>query len=88
MRRWSEKKHKYEPYAMPDKWNVSVYESDMDKKINCARCGKIITFGEGYTSRQIHDAVGFGYAICRSCDEAEWAEYKKYKDKGWENSND
>lgn len=33
-----------------------------------------LAFGEGYTSRLIHNDLGFGYAVCPRCYEAEFRE--------------
>ena len=41
------------------------------KKINCAQCGKEITFGEGYTSREIYSGP-WGHMVCRECMEHEY----------------
>lgn len=29
---------------------------------------------DGYTSKQIHTELGFGYAVCEQCYEKEWRE--------------
>lgn len=70
IQKWDPSKRKYEPYQPPAD-NVSLYETDMDKVISCAGCGKQITFGEGYSSLQIHNAMGMGYSVCESCHDAE-----------------
>ena len=80
LRRYNVKTKRYHPYAIPDDWYVTTFEVDMDKNINCARCGKEITFGEGYTSLQIHTKeCGFGYTVCPSCHEDEVYEEKKFR---------
>ena len=78
--RWNYQKKDYEPYRIPDDWKISVYCSDMDELINCPHCGKEITFGEGYTSREIRNHMGFGYSVCRDCYEEEWERELKWKD--------
>lgn len=42
--------------------------------IDCAECGCELAFGESYTSRLIHNELGFGYAVCARCYEAEFRE--------------
>lgn len=37
-------------------------------------CGCELAFGESYTSRLIHNDLGFGYAVCPRCYEAEFRE--------------
>lgn len=70
--RWSPERHKYEPYGIPPEWIVTNYETDMDAHINCAACEALVTYGETYTSLQIHALPsGFGYAVCAICHEAE-----------------
>lgn len=45
-----------------------MYETDMDKQINCAECGKPMKYGESLTSQRIYDDAGlFGYAVCWDC---------------------
>lgn len=76
MQRWNPARKAYEPYHVPDSWKVSAYEDDMDKVISCARCGRDVTYGDCYTSRQIHTEHGFGYMVCDECYEKEWREEK------------
>ena len=81
--RWNYQKKDYDPYRIPDSWKISVFCSDMDTKINCAGCGKEMTFAEGYTSREIHGRMGFGYSVCEKCYREEWDRERKYgKDSG------
>lgn len=70
MQKWNPEKEAYEPYTPPNE-DVTVFEADMDKVISCARCGKRITFGEGYTSLHIHSEHGFGYTVCEQCHSTE-----------------
>lgn len=74
MQRWNLKMKKYELYEVPENWNVPIYTDDMNEIVNCARCGKLISFGLCYTSRQIHNHVGFGYAVCPRCNDRELEE--------------
>ena len=68
--------NKYEPYELPK--GAKLYD-ELDAQINCADCGKTMTFGEGYTSRCIHTQHGFGYPVCEKCYEKEWDEERKYR---------
>ncbi len=65
--KWNFAKIRYEPYMIPDEWHCPLVSDDMDEPINCASCGKGMTFGEGYTSRAIHTPGGFGYFVCEDC---------------------
>lgn len=68
MKRWNYETHKYEPYEVPDDWYVSYYESDMDKEVNCAECGKTIKYGDTYCSTRIFSDNGlWGCAVCEGC---------------------
>lgn len=67
LQRWSESEHRYMPYAVPDDWYVSTYEEDMSTPVNCCQCGRVLPFGECYTSYQVHTTVGMGYAVCGDC---------------------
>lgn len=73
LRKWNYVKHDYEPYVIPYNWHCPMMAIDMREIVNCASCGKVMTFGEGYTSRVIHSMLGFGYCVCKSCMEKEWA---------------
>lgn len=67
LRKWNYKTNKYDPYEVPDDWNVSFFEADMGSIVNCAECGKSIVIGQGYTSRKIHTSFGMGYVVCKDC---------------------
>lgn len=50
------------------KYNVELHEyEDMEKMVPCAQCGRLHKYGEMYTSREVHTAYGFGFAVCREC---------------------
>ena len=78
MKKWNPEKHEYEPYVAPQGY-VTLYEVDMNTPINCAACGKQLTFGEGYSSMQIHNDYGMGYSVCPECHEAELLEELKFR---------
>lgn len=67
MRKWNYETKEYELYSVPEDWYCPLYENDMDKKVNCACCGKEIRVGDGYTSQEIHTFSGFGYSVCEDC---------------------
>ena len=67
--RWDPFKNKYDPHMIFDR--ASAFETDMDKKIQCAECGEVISYGEGFTSLHIHTKGGYGYAVCGKCYEKE-----------------
>ena len=67
LNRWNYDKRIYEPYEVPDNWNVKSFAVDMDEIVNCPHCGQKVTFGNCYTSREIHTPSGFGYAVCENC---------------------
>lgn len=75
--KWNVKKRDYELYQIPKDWNICSYTDDMDKQINCCQCGKIVRFGDCYTSLEVHTPVGFGFAVCSECYDKEWARKKE-----------
>lgn len=72
MQRWDWFLGEYHPYTVPAYWNCVTYAADMESMVSCANCGELIPYGESYTSVEIHDHRGFGYAVCAKCYEAEW----------------
>ena len=75
--KWNFKTNKYEEYTITG--NTILMCNDMNKSIDCACCGKSITFGDSYTSRQIHNKSGFGYPVCEECYNKELEEARKWK---------
>lgn len=82
LKKWNYKKHKYEDCMIPNSWKVSLYETDMDTIVNCPHCGKEVRYGDTYTSRQFHNWVGLGYAVCEECYEKEWKREREAKKDG------
>ena len=71
MKKWNFETHQFEEYTVPSDWNVSLYEKNMEKMVNCAECGKPIKYAQSFTSQRIYDDDGlFGYAVCRECHES------------------
>lgn len=81
LNRWNYETQEYDPYGVPDDWNVKSYSDDMDEIVNCPHCGRKVTFGSCYTSKEIHTAGGFGYAVCESCYNIERALENKWRNK-------
>lgn len=80
LEKWNYDKHKYEPYNVPDEWNVKTYSDNMNEIVNCPHCGKEVIFGDTYTSHEIHTKIGLGYLVCEECYEKEnekWLEAHK-----------
>lgn len=67
IKRWDEENQSYTQVTIPDDWKIKAYSVDMDEIINCVCCGKVMTFGDGYTSRRFHTEKGYGYAECGKC---------------------
>lgn len=77
--KWDFEKREYETYELPK--SAAMYEEDMDKVIACAECGSKMKFGNGYTSKAIHNQYGFGYTVCENCYSEENRQEKIYKNK-------
>lgn len=69
--KWNYQTKVYDPYEVPDGVVICIYSQDMDLAINCAGCFKPMTYGQGYTSRELHNHIGFGYPVCEACYTAE-----------------
>lgn len=63
--RWNFRTKKYEVYKLPQ--YASIHETDLTMIVACASCGARLLYGQCLTSRRIHTAVGFGYAVCEEC---------------------
>lgn len=72
IRKWNFETREYEPYEVPDNWNIKTFSWDMDEIVNCPHCGREFAFGDCYTSRQMHTKHGMGYAVCAECYSKEW----------------
>lgn len=67
MQKWNAEKGEYEPYSVPEGWDCPLFCADMQRVVNCASCGKEILYGDCYTSQEIHNTMGLGYAVCPEC---------------------
>lgn len=81
LNRWNYETQEYDPYGVPDDWNVKSYSDDMNEIVNCPHCGRKVTFGSCYTSKEIHTAGGFGYAVCENCYNIERELENKWRNK-------
>lgn len=70
--RWNYKTKSYDPYKPNPKWTVVLVSHDMGLPMNCANCGMETTFGDSFTSLELHTSVGFGYPVCEGCYEQEY----------------
>lgn len=70
--KWNYEKHEYDEYEVPKEWNVKLYSEDMKEIINCPHCGETLEYGNSYTSLEIHNYLGFGFAVCSKCYDEEW----------------
>lgn len=71
LRKWNYQTRTYEPFKVPDAWNVTFYSNDMDEIVNCPQCGRELKYGDTYISLEVHSPTGFGYGVCRACYDAE-----------------
>lgn len=79
LRKWDYDAHEYKPFEVPGDKIIVLYSNDMNLPINCTNCFKDMTFGDGYTSRTIHNDVGFGYPVCEDCYEKEHADEVQHR---------
>ena len=77
LRKWNYEKREYEPYEIPNDWNVKAYSEDMDEMVTCPHCGRDFHYGNGLTSHEIHNEYGLGYAVCEECYGQEMGRYMK-----------
>ena len=71
MKKYNIYTREYEPYSIPEHWICPLYSNNMNEVVNCSSCGKLILFGNGFTSRLIHSDKGFGYSVCEECHDKE-----------------
>ena len=63
--KWNPKLHKYEEYN--PKFPITMYSDNMELIVFCSQCGKKVKYGETFTSLEVHNNNGFGYAVCGEC---------------------
>lgn len=76
--KWDFKTRRYSNIEIDD---VCKTEANLAEEIKCPLCGKMIKYGFCYTSRQIHNKYGFGYAVCPQCYYSELQEWRKVEGK-------
>ena len=54
--KWNPHTHEYESFDSPAGEEASLYETNMEKLVRCANCGKQLPFGETFTSHMMADA--------------------------------
>ena len=69
--KWDFRRHEYRPFGVPNDRKVRAWCADLSEKIDCANCGRSITFGESLTSLTIHTHMGIGFAVCKACQDEE-----------------
>ena len=74
-RKYNVELHEYEDILLPDE--CITYEEDMEKMVPCAQCGRLHKYGEMYTSREVHTAYGFGFAVFAECYDGETDRFLK-----------
>ena len=82
MQKWNYATHRYDEYAVPGNWNCVTYSAYMAQPINCAACGKVVLYGDCYTSMEIHASMGMEYSVCPNCYKKEIAR-KREDDERW-----
>lgn len=66
LQKWNFATHQYELFDSPAV-NVKLIAMDLDEHVDCANCGKDMEYGDGYTSRTIHNNAGLGFPVCEDC---------------------
>lgn len=67
--KWNFTKEAYDDIKIPEE--ASILQADFSTAVKCGHCGKWFPFGECYTSKQIHNFNGIGYAVCEECSDRE-----------------
>lgn len=70
--KWDYETRSYRKYGVPKDWIIAFRCADMSQHINCAGCGKVLPYGETFTSLELHTTMGIGYGVCNECYEKEW----------------
>lgn len=67
VRKWDPFAGHYNFVEINDTWYISIYEKDMATEVRCPSCGRILPFGDTYTSLEYHTMLGMGFGVCESC---------------------
>lgn len=73
--KWNYNTRLYEPFESPAK-RIVMYSENMQEHIDCTNCGNELLFGDGYTSKTIHNDFGLGYPVCEKCYEQELKDWR------------
>lgn len=65
--KWNYETRKFESHTVPQEWDVTTYEDNLTTKVNCACCGKELTYGGGFSSRVLSTPSGTRYIVCHDC---------------------
>ena len=65
--RWDFRRHEYLPFGIPNSRKVGIWSENMNAPVDCANCGRRMTYGRGHTSLAIHTPLGIGYIVCSRC---------------------
>lgn len=79
LNKWNYESMEYERFTVPDNWNCKLFSDNMEEIVNCPHCGKEFRFGDSYTSMEIHNTFGLGYAVCEECYHNEMTRERTYK---------
>lgn len=72
--KWNYKTRQYDDYILPVGCQLIAGDN---QKIPCCQCGQPNLFGEMFTSKEIHNYIGLGYPVCKSCYDLEWQRVKE-----------
>ena len=77
LNKWNWEKKEYDKYYVPKEWVMILFSNDMEVKVNCAQCGKVLEYGQCYTSLEVHNNHGFGFGVCEECYKCEHERRRK-----------
>ena len=59
----------YRMYPLPN--GACIFRQDLKSIVTCARCSTKDEFGNMFSSQEIMNPLGFGYAVCKQCNHDE-----------------
>lgn len=71
LKRYNWETREDDDYQVMDKWRIGGYDPRATEWLNCAGCGEVIPHGEQWPSMEIHTPLGYLFAVCRECADAE-----------------
>lgn len=78
IKRWNYETHEYDDVYVNGPC-LKCYSEDLESPVKCPSCGKIIKFGESFTSLEYHTETGMGYAVCGKCHQEEIERKQKHE---------